>query len=112
MQPRKQTKNGVTVNFSATCGTVTIVSSNQGRGCDHYKSIDAAGKLCEGTQTITAIGSNVPKQTVTVNIVEIKADSLRYSSESTVNLGIKRSGSASSGQIEFTLLCEWYTCCK
>lgn len=41
-----------------------------------YKSIDAAGKLCEGTQT--TIGSNVPKQTVTVNIAEIKADSLRY----------------------------------
>jgi hypothetical protein len=102
----KANQNGVTVNFSATCGTfepVTIVSSNQGDVTTAYKSIDAAGKLCEGTQTITAIGSNVPKQTVTVNIAEIKADSLRYSSESTVNLGIKRSGSASSGQIEFTL---------
>jgi hypothetical protein len=98
-------QNGVTVNFSATCGSfepATVISSNQGNITTSYKSIDASGKLCEGTQTITAIGANVPNQTVTVNIAEIKADSLVYSSDA-VNLGIKSSGSASSGQIEFTL---------
>ncbi|AVZ84922.1 hypothetical protein [Acinetobacter sp. WCHA45] len=101
----KVNQNNVTVNFSATCGTfepATVISSNQGDIATSYKSIGSNGKLCEGAQTITASGSNIPEAKVTVNIAEIKADSLVYTSAA-VNLGIKSSGSAASGQIEFTL---------
>jgi len=101
----KVNQNNVTVNFSATCGTfepAMVISSNQGDVATSYKSIGSDGKLCEGTQTITASGSNIPESKVTVNIAEIKADSLVYTSDA-VNLGINSSGSAASGQIEFTL---------
>lgn len=101
----KVNQNNVTVNFNATCGTfepATIVSSNQGDVTTSYKSIDAAGKLCEGEQTITATGSNIPESKVKVNIAAIEANSIVYTSD-TVKLGINSSGSASSGQVEFTL---------
>ncbi|MFK8935253.1 hypothetical protein ACJBLB_13030 [Acinetobacter junii] len=101
----KVNQNNVTVNFSATCGTfepAMVISSNQGDVATSYKSIGSDGKLCEGTQTITASGSNIAESKVTVNIAEIKADSLVYTSDA-VNLGINSSGSAASGQIEFTL---------
>lgn len=101
----KVNQNNVTVNFSATCGTfepAMVISSNQGDIATSYKSIGSDGKLCEGIQTITASGSNIPESKVTVNIAEIKADSLVYTSDA-VNLGINSSGSAASGQIEFTL---------
>lgn len=98
-------QNNVAVNFSASCGTfepTTVISSNQGDVTTAYRAIDAAGKLCAGKQTITAIGSNIPAKTIEVDIAAIEANSLVYSSDA-VNLGIKSSGSASSGQIEFTL---------
>ena len=98
-------QNNVTVNFTTSCGTfdtTTVVSSNQGDITTAYRAIDAAGKLCEGKQTITAIGSNIPAKTIEVNIAAIEANALIYTSDA-VNLGIKSSGSASSGQIEFTL---------
>lgn len=98
-------QNNVTVNFSASCGTfepATVISSNQGDVTTAYRAIDAAGKLCEGKQTITAMGSNIPAKTIEVDIAAIEANSLVYTSDA-VNLGIKSSGSASSGQIEFTL---------
>lgn len=101
----KVNQNNVTVNFNATCGTfepATIVSSNQGDVTTSYKSIDAAGKLCEGEQTITATGSNIPESKVKVSIAAIEANSIVYTSDA-VNLGINSSGSASSGQVEFTL---------
>jgi hypothetical protein len=101
----KVNQNNVTVNFNATCGTfepATIVSSNQGDVTTSYKSIDAAGKLCEGEQTITASGSNIPESKVKINIAAIEANSIVYTSEA-VSLGINSSGSASSGQVEFTL---------
>jgi hypothetical protein len=98
-------QNNVTVNFSASCGTfepATVISSNQGDVTTAYRAIDAAGKLCEGKQTITAMGSNISAKTIEVDIAAIEANSLVYTSDA-VNLGIKSSGSASSGQIEFTL---------
>lgn len=102
----KANQNNVTVNFSATCGTfepASVVSSNQGDVTTSYKSIGADGKLCEGLQTIRASGSNLPESSVNVNIAEIEANSLVYTTSNAVNLGIKNSGSAASGQIEFTL---------
>ena len=99
-------QNNVTVNFAASCGTfepATVVSSNQGDVTTSYKAIGADGKLCAGKQTITVTGSNIAEaKTVEVNIAAIEANSLTYTSDA-VSLGIRRSGSASSGQVEFTL---------
>ena len=99
-------QNNVTVNFAASCGTfepATVVSSNQGDVTTSYKAIGADGKLCAGKQTITVTGSNIAEaKTVEVNIAAIEANSLVYTSDA-VNMGIKSSGSASSGQVEFIL---------
>ena len=99
-------QNNVTVNFAASCGTfepATVVSSNQGDVTTSYKAIGADGKLCAGKQTITVTGSNIAEaKTVEVNIAAIEANSLVYTSDA-VNMGIKSSGSALSGQVEFIL---------
>lgn len=103
----KVNQNNVSVNFTATCGTfdnAVVVSANQGDVTTTYKAIDAAGKLCEGEQTITATGSNTSStQSVKVNIASITANSLIYTTAESVNMATKNSGSASSGQIEFTV---------
>jgi hypothetical protein len=99
-------QNDVTVNFSATCGKFepsSMVSSNQGDITTTYTAVNANGNLCEGLQTITATGSNTAiSNSIQVNIANIQANSIVYSSDP-VNLGIQRSGSASSGQIEYTI---------
>ena len=102
----KVNQNNVTVNFSASCGTfepAIVASSNQGDITTSYKAIGTDGKLCEGKQTIRASGSNIPESKVEVNIAATEANSLVYTTTNAVNLGIKNSGSAASGQIEFTL---------
>jgi len=102
----KVNQNNVTVNFSASCGTfepAIVASSNQGDVTTSYKAIGTDGKLCEGKQTIRASGSNIPESKVEVNIAVTEANSLVYTTTNAVNLGIKNSGSAASGQIEFTL---------
>lgn len=80
-----------------------MVSSNQGDVITSYKAIGVDGKLCEGKRTITASTSNNVSSTVEVNIAATEANSLVYTTSNAVNLGIKNSGSATSGQIEFTL---------
>lgn len=100
-------QNNVSVNFSASCGTfepTAAISSNQGDVITSYKAIAANGELCEGSATITAttLNGSAPAS-ITVNIAAIQADSLVYTTTSDVNLGIKSSGSAASGQIEFSL---------
>lgn len=101
----KVNQNNVNVEFTATCGKfepATVVSSNQGNVTTSYKAIGTDGKLCTGTQKISAKGLNIPEVEVDVNIKALEANSLVYTSNQ-VNLGIRKSGSASSGQIEFTL---------
>jgi hypothetical protein len=102
----KVNQNNVTVNFSASCGTfepAIVASSNQGDVTTSYKAIGTDGKLCEGKQTIRASGSNIPESKLEVSIAATEANSLVYTTTNAVNLGIKNSGSAASGQIEFTL---------
>ncbi|WP_151801583.1 CARDB domain-containing protein [Acinetobacter guillouiae] len=102
----KVNQNNVTVNFSASCGTfepAIVASSNQGDVTTSYKAIGTDGKLCEGKHTIIASGSNIPESKVEVSIAATEANSLVYTTTNAVNLGIKNSGSAASGQIEFTL---------
>ena len=103
----KNNQNNVTVNFRTSCGSFdnnSVVSSNQGDVAVTYKSIDENGKLCEGPQTIDALGSDasVSKQ-VQVQIAAIAANSLVYSTANKVNLVTRNSGSASSGNIEFSV---------
>ncbi|OTG67050.1 hypothetical protein B9T25_09830 [Acinetobacter sp. ANC 4470] len=99
-------QNNVAVNFSASCGIfepAIVISSNQGNVITSYKAIAANGELCEGQAVITAATNGASAVPVTVNIAAIKADSLVYTTTSAIDLGIKSSGSAASGQIEFTL---------
>lgn len=99
-------QNNVAVNFSASCGTfepASVISSNQGDVITSYKAIAANGELCEGQAVITVATNGASTVPVTVNIAAIKADSLVYTTTSAIDLGIKSSGSAASGQIEFTL---------
>ncbi|NNP72930.1 hypothetical protein A7P53_10140 [Acinetobacter defluvii] len=102
----KANQNNISVNFTATCGSFdnsTVVSSNQGDVTTTYKAIDANGNLCEGKQTITASNtSNSTSKSVVINIASIQANSIVYTSGD-VNLGIQKSGSASTGQVEFTI---------
>ena len=101
----KVNQNNVNVEFTATCGKfepATVVSSNQGNVTTTYKAIGTDGKLCTGTQKISATGLNIPEVGIDVRIKALEANSLVYTSNK-VNLGIRKSGSASSGQIEFTL---------
>lgn len=101
----KVNQNNVNVEFTAPCGKfepATVVSSNQGNVTTTYKAIGTNGKLCTGAQKISATGLNIPEVGIDVSIKALEANSLVYTS-SKVNLGIRKSGSASSGQIEFTL---------
>lgn len=103
----KVNQNNVNVNFSTTCGSFdnkTVASSNQGDVVTTYKAIDENGKLCEGAQKIIATGANTSlTQAVDINIAAITANSLVYSTSGEVKLVTRNSGSASSGQIEFTV---------
>ncbi len=100
-------QNNISVDFTATCGSfepATVISSNQGDITTSYKAIGSDGKLCAGTQTITARGSNIKEsKSVNVEITQLHANSLIYTSKEKLNMGIRRSGSASSGQVEFVL---------
>lgn len=101
----KVNQNNVNVEFTAPCGKfepATVVSSNQGNVTTTYKAIGTDRKLCTGTQKISATGLNIPEVGIDVSIKALEANSLVYTSNK-VNLGIRKSGSASSGQIEFTL---------
>lgn len=100
-------QNNVSVNFSTSCGTfdnTTVVSSNQGDVTTTYKAIDANGKLCEGTQTITATGSDTSiTKSIQVEIAGVTASALVYTNADSVNMATRNSGSSASGQIEFTV---------
>lgn len=100
-------QNNVAVNFSTSCGSFdndSVVSSNQGDVTTTYSAVGANGSLCEGEQTITATTSDgSATEAVTIEIDAITANSLVYSTAETVNLVTKNSGSAASGQIEFTV---------
>ncbi|MGO2386264.1 MAG: Ig-like domain-containing protein [Psychrobacter sp.] len=101
-------QNDVVVNFSTECGSFdsnSVISSNQGDISTTYTAIDADGKLCTGSQTITATPANNTEQekTRTVSIAGVAASSVVYTTAEKVQLGASNSGSSSSGQIEFTV---------
>ncbi|WP_394261809.1 hypothetical protein [Moraxella boevrei] len=100
-------QNGITVDFNATCGSFSanpVTSSNQGNVTTTYSAIDSNGNLCEGSQTITAKTTNgSDTKTLTVNVAQVQPSALLYTSTEAVNLVTKNSGSATTGQIEFTV---------
>lgn len=99
-------QNGVNVNFTTSCGTFepqASISSNQGDILTTYSSIDSNGLLCEGIQSITATTEDsAVTKTIELTIAPIQVNSIVYTSKP-LNLGIQKSGSASSGQIEFNI---------
>ena len=99
--------NDIVVNFSATCGTFannSVTSSNQGNITTTYKAINTDGKLCEGTQTITATNSTgTVSKTIALNIAAIQANSIIYSTDKNVSLVARGSGSSTSDTVEFTV---------
>ena len=99
-------QNNVKVDFSATCGTfdsASVLSANQGNVITTYNAIDAGGKLCSGPVTVYAKTNNgATSGSLNLTINPAKANSLVYSSGE-VKLGALNSGSATSGQIEFTV---------
>lgn len=101
-------QNNIVVNFTTSCGSLSstsVTSSSEGNVATTYSAIDADGNLCEGTQTVTATtasGSATPVK-LTLTIAAAEANSIVYTSSDTVELGIKGSGSSTSGQVEFTV---------
>ncbi|MCH4246740.1 MAG: Ig-like domain-containing protein [Acinetobacter populi] len=101
-------QNGQTVNFTTTCGSfsdASLVSSSEGNVATTYYAYDAEGKLCSGSQTITAtpVTSTSNTQTASVTIETATATSIVYTTTDEIKLAIKGSGSSSTGQIEFTV---------
>lgn len=101
-------QNDVTVLFSTSCGSFdnsSMVSSNQGDVTATYTAVDANGNLCAGPQTITVTPANntANSQTRTVNIANVEASSIFYTTTDALQLGASNSGSSTSGQIEFTV---------
>jgi hypothetical protein len=101
-------QNNIVVNFSSTCGSFsqsTVTSTNQGNVTTTYKSIDDNGNLCEGTQTISATPANDLDSTksTTVQIANVQANSLVYTTAGAIQLGAANSGSSSSNVVEFTV---------
>lgn len=100
-------QNDITVNFTATCGTfepASVVSSNQGDVTTTYKSVSASGGLCSGSQQITVRSSDgSASQLINLTIASAQANSIIYSTSGDVKLATRNSGSASTGQIEFTV---------
>lgn len=99
-------QNGVTVNFTTSCGTFepqASISSNQGDVFTTYSSIDSNGLLCEGSQSVTATTENSKvTKTIELTVAPTQVNSIVYTSKP-INLGIQKSGSASSGQVEFNI---------
>jgi len=95
--------NGVSVNFSASCGQIPAqtVSDTNGMVEVVYKAINADNTLCSGPVTISASAGNSTK-TTTVTVATAEATSIVYTSNE-LTLGIANSGSSSSGSVEFTV---------
>ena len=95
--------NGVSVNFSASCGQIPAqtVSDTNGMVEVVYKAINEDNTLCSGPVIISASAGNSTK-TTTVTVATAEATSIVYTSNE-LTLGIADSGSSSSGSVEFTV---------
>lgn len=95
--------SGTIVNLSASCGQVPsqVTSDVDGSIQFVYKAINEDGSLCSGTVRLSASSGTVT-QNKTLTVQAAEATSIIYTSNE-LTLGIKNSGSSSTGQVQFTV---------
>ena len=95
--------SGVLVNLNSGCGQIPeqVTSDSEGMVKAVFKAINLDTTLCSGPVSISARTGNKTKST-TVTIASAEATSIIYTSND-ISLGIRGSGSSSTGQAEFTV---------
>lgn len=95
--------SGVLVNLNSSCGQIPeqVTSDSKGMIEAVFKSINLDTTLCSGNVRISATTGN-STQSTTVTVASAEATSIIYTSND-VSLGIRGSGSSSTGQAEFTV---------
>lgn len=95
--------SGVLVNLNSSCGQIPeqVTSDSEGMVEAVFKAINLDTTLCSGNVRISATTGN-STQSTTVIVASAEATSIIYTS-SDVSLGIRGSGSSSTGQAEFTV---------
>ena len=95
--------SGVLVNLNSGCGQIPeqVTSDSEGMVKAVFKAINIDTTLCSGPVSISARTGNKTKST-TVTVASAKASSIIYTSND-ISLGIRGSGSSSTGRAEFTV---------
>ncbi|WP_367106324.1 hypothetical protein [uncultured Psychrobacter sp.] len=95
--------SGILVNFNSSCGQLPeqVTSDSDGMVQAVFKAINTDTTLCSGSVRISATAGNA-KQSTNLTVAAAEATSIIYTS-SDLTLGIRGSGSASTGQAEFTV---------
>lgn len=95
--------SGIVVNFNSSCGQVPeqVASDSDGVVKAVFKAINTDTTLCSGNVRISATAGNSTQSTA-LTVAAAEATSIIYTS-SDVNLGIRGSGSSSTGEAEFTV---------
>ncbi|MGP5407508.1 Ig-like domain-containing protein [Psychrobacter celer] len=95
--------SGVLVNFNSGCGQIPeqVTSDSEGMIKAVFKAINLDTTLCSGLVRVSARTGNQTKST-TITVASAEATSIIYTSND-LSLGIRGSGSSSTGQAEFTV---------
>lgn len=95
--------SGILVNFNSSCGQLPeqVTSDSDGMVQAVFKAINTDTTLCSGSVRISATAGNA-KQSTNLIVAAAEATSIIYTSND-VTLGIRGSGSSSTGQAEFTV---------
>ncbi|WP_430737506.1 Ig-like domain-containing protein [Psychrobacter sp. VH5] len=95
--------SGVLVNFNSGCGQIPeqVTSDSEGMVKAVFKAINLDTTLCSGLVRVSARTGNQTKST-TITVASAEATSIIYTSDD-LSLGIRGSGSSSTGQAEFTV---------
>lgn len=95
--------SGVLVNFNSGCGQIPeqVTSDSEGMVKAVFKAINLDTTLCSGLVRVSARTGNQTKST-TITVASAEATSIIYTSND-LSLGIRGSGSSSTGQAEFTV---------
>ena len=95
--------SGVLVNLNSSCGQIPeqVTSDSEGMIKAVFKAINLDTTLCSGPVSMSARTGNKTKST-TVTVASAEATSIIYTSND-ISLGIRGSGSSSTGQAEFTV---------
>ena len=95
--------SGVLVNLNSSCGQIPeqVTSDSEGMIKAVFKAINLDTTLCSGPVSMSARTGNKTKST-TVTVASAEATSIIYTSND-ISLGIRGSGSSSTGQAEFSV---------